>query len=205
MGFDLGISEVAIGALALSAVGTAVSVVGQMQNAAAQQKVANYQAQVAENNALLAKEQAKQTTAAGEAATMQQQMKTRATVGAIRAAQGASGVDVDTGSNVDVRSSAAELGQLDALTIRSNAARQAYGYETGATSQQAQAGLDRAAGAQAGTAGLFGAAGSLLSGASSIASQYTGWKLAAGSGLNSSPISDLGVGHELAHSNSVIF
>lgn len=181
-------------------VGTAVSVVGQMQSAQAQKAAANYQAQVAANNAALAKQQAQETTAAGEQQTAMQQMKTRATVGAIRAAEGASGVDVGSGSNVDVRSSAAELGELDALTIRSNAARQSYGYETGATSFQAQSQLDKATASQAGTAGVFGAAGSLLSGASSVAKEYSAWQQASGQGLAGTPSTPVVPG-----GNSVLF
>lgn len=170
-------------AVVAAVAGTALSVAGQIQQGKANEAASNYQAQVAANNAQLAKQQAQETNAAGEQQTAIQQMKTRATVGAIRAAEGASGVDVNTGSNVDVRSSAAELGQLDALTIRSNAARQAYGYETGATSFQAQSQLDRATASQAGTAGFFGAAGSLLSGASSVAKEYSAWQQASGRGL----------------------
>ncbi len=57
-------------------------------------------------------------------------MKTRGQVGAIEASQAASNITVGSGSAVDVRSSAAEMGELDALTIRSNAEKQAYGYQT---------------------------------------------------------------------------
>ncbi len=162
-------------AIAATAIGTGVSVAGQMSAASAQSKAANYQAQVAQNQQQIASEQAKQASAAGQQQAYNQGMKTRALVGSIEAAQGASNIDVNTGSAVDTRSSAAELGQLDALTIRSNAARQAYGFETQATSYGAQSGLEKQQAAGAASAGGLAATGSLLSGASSVARQYQGF------------------------------
>ena len=82
------------------------------------------------------------------------------------------GVSVNTGSAADVRAGTEMLGLSDALTIRSNAAKEAYGQEVAATSDIAQANLDRAEGEQAETAGDIGAAGSLLSGASTAGGQY---------------------------------
>lgn len=176
----VGASTLAIAGIAASAIGTGVSVLGSIQSSNATRQAANYQAQVAANNAAIAQGQANQATAAGATAVEQQGLKTRAEVGAIKAAEGASNVDVNTGSNVDVRSSAAELGQLDALTIRSNAAKQAYGYEIAGAGFTGQAGLAQAQAAQAGTAGGISAAGSLLSGASGVSNQYLRWQQVAG-------------------------
>jgi len=181
MGIDFGITEaIAVAGLVASAAGTGVSMIAQQQSAAATRNASNYQAQVALNQAQIAKQQAQSTAAAGEAATVQQQLKTRAQVGGLLAAQGASGVDVGSGSAVDVRSSAAELGGLDAMTVKSDYARAAYGYQTGATSAEAEAGLARQKADQAGTAGNLAAFGSLLSGASGVAKQYGAWQAQAG-------------------------
>lgn len=60
-------------------------------------------------------------------------------MGAIKAAEAAGNVDVNSGSAVDVQSSAAALGELNAITIRGNAAKEAYGYETQSTSFENQA------------------------------------------------------------------
>jgi hypothetical protein len=170
---DFGVTEaIAIAGLASTAVGAGVSAIGAEQNAQAQKQAADFQSQVSANNALIAKQQAQTTAAAGEQAATVQAEKTRSMVGGIKAAQAAGNVDVNTGSNVDVRSSQAELGMEDALTIRSNAARQAYGYQIAATSDTSQAALLRAQASQAQVAGNFGAAGSLLSGASSFGRQF---------------------------------
>jgi len=175
-------------AVVAAVAGTAVSAIGQANAAAAQGKAANYQAQVAANQQQIASQQAQQASAAGEQQAYNQGMRTRALVGSIEAAQGASNVDVNSGSAVDVRSSAAALGQLDALTIRSNAARQAYGFETQGVSYGAEAGLQQQKASQAGTAGTLGAFGSLLSGASSVARQYQGYQLSGALGGGGSAV-----------------
>lgn len=163
------VAAVAVAATAVSAV---VGAVGSYEQGQAQKQAYDYQAQVARNNAKIAQQNASWATQIGDTQAVNEGMKTRAQVGAIKAAQAASGIDVNTGSAVDVRSSASELGELNALTIRSNAARQAYGYQVQGTSDIAQAQLDVYSGNQAQTAGYIGAFGSLLGGASSAGGQY---------------------------------
>src|SRR6201999_2427854 len=85
-----------------------------------------YQAQVAANNAAIAKQQSKLDIQSGEITAQEQGLKTRAAVGQEKAAQGASGIDVNTGSAVDVRAGTAEMGMVDSLADRSNAAKKAY-------------------------------------------------------------------------------
>jgi hypothetical protein len=155
---------------------------GAIQSASAQQKSAEYQAQVAANNQQIAKSDANLAEAAGETAVEQSAQKTRANVGAIKASQAASNIDVNSGSAVDVRSSASELGELDALTLRGNAEKQAYGYEISASGFQGQQTLAQSEAAQAPIAGAISAGGSLLSGAAGVSNQYTSWQRVAGSG-----------------------
>ena len=149
----------------LAAASMGMSALGQIQQGKAAAASAKYNAQVAENNAVVARQNAAFAGAEGNANAERQGMKTRAAVGAMKAAQAANGIDVNSGSAVDVRSSAAELGQLDAITIRSNAARRAYGFETEAVNDQAQAALDRAGGKAAQKASYIGAASTILGGA----------------------------------------
>ncbi len=181
-GIDFGISEVALIAGAASA---AVGAVGAISSANAQADASRFQSQVSANNAIIGQQQAQTTIASGEQQATTQALKTRATVGAIKAAQGASNVDVDSGSAVDVRSSQAELGMEDQLTIRSNAARQAYGYQVGAVSNTAQSQLLQKQASGAETAGLFNAGGSLLAGASSVGKDYAKFKQAGAIGSGS--------------------
>lgn len=164
-----------------SALSGVTGALGAVRSAGATSASAQYQAQVAQNNASIALGQANQATAAGAQEVETQGLKTRAEVGAIKAAQAASNVDVNTGSAVDVRSSAAELGELDALTIRSNAEKQAFGYETAAAGFTGQAALASSQASQAPIAGAISATGSLLSGATGVGNQYLAWQRAAGS------------------------
>lgn len=181
IGLATGAATLAAGSAATSVVGGVVGAVGAEEQASATEKASNYQAQVAQNNEQIAKTQAQQTEAAGETAVEQQGLKTKAEVGAIEAGQAASNIDVNQGSAVDVRSSAEALGQLDALTIRSNAERQAYGYETAATSYQGQAGLEQMEASQAPVAGAISAGSSILGGATAAGNQYARYLQSSGS------------------------
>jgi hypothetical protein len=170
-----GTEIIAIAGVALAAVGTAATVAGAEQQASSQAQAAAYQAQVAANNQATANQMASQAVQRGEANATTQEMKTRATVGAITAAQAANNVDVNTGSALDVKTGAEETGQLDALTIRSNAAREAYGFKTEGVNFAADAGLLEQKSQQAIEAGDIAAAGSLLGGASSTVKMYQGY------------------------------
>lgn len=163
---------IAVASLAVAAAGAGVGAYSAISSADAAQKQADYQGQVAANNATIADQNAKSAVAAGNAQAEQQRMKTNAIIGAQVAGQASSGLDTGSGSPLDVRTSTKELGELDVLTIRNNAARQAYGYQSQSTSFAAQAGLDRATGANAATAGQIGAVSSILGGASSLGTKF---------------------------------
>ena len=164
----------AAGASTLATIGTVASigagVVGAISAVAAgeaQSKAASANAQIAAQNETQAQNNAAMAGASGAAQVGVEQQKTRATVGAIEAQQAASNIDVNSGSALAVRSSAAELGELNALTVQSNAARTAYGYETQAASfggqsglSSAQAGYDQTAGEISGATTLLGSVGS---------------------------------------------
>lgn len=160
------------GTAALASAG--VSAFGQIKEGKATQAADNYQAQVATNNAAIATQKANWAAEEGEQNTSKSQMDTAAKVGAIKANQAASGVTVGEGSSADVVQSARTAGMLDAMTIRSNAAREAYGFQVDSSNQTAQAGLDRAAGKNAVKASKIGAAATILGGAAT-GSQYAGY------------------------------
>jgi hypothetical protein len=170
----------AIGSAAAGLGGAGLSAYGQMQSAHANKENLYYQAQVAANNAKIANQNAQQEMQTGEVQAGNQGLKTAEQVGATKAGQGASGVDVNSKSFTDVRAGEAELGVVDQGTIISNAARRAYGFQVGAASDLAQSQLDIQGGRQAGRAGPISAMGSLLSGASSVGSRFSGWQSATG-------------------------
>ena len=164
----------AIASVALAAVGTAASVYGQVQAGQAQAADAKYQGQIAANNATIAQQNAQRASAAGQAQATATSLKSAATMGRIRAAEAASGVDVNTGSASDVQESQREVGQLDTLTAENNALLNAYGYKVAATSDTAQSTIDSATATQATTGADIGAAGTLLGNASSLGFKWQG-------------------------------
>lgn len=161
----MGADPLSLALIGATAASTAATAYGQVRAGRASSQAADYNAQIAQNNTQIAKQNA---TWAGQEGVQQasiSEQKTRAGIGAITANQGASGVDIHSGSSAAVRASAKEVGALDAMTIRSNAARRAYGYETQGTSDTAQAQLDRFTAKNDTTAGNIGATSTVLGGA----------------------------------------
>lgn len=162
-----------------SVAGTAFSVLGALKaaqgskfSAQASAGASRYNAAVATNNAIIARRNADLAGQQGSAEVAQQQQETRAKVGALRASQAASGIDVNSGSAVDVRSSAAETGQLSAINIRANAARKAYGYQQNASDYDSQSGLYKAQAKNEIAGGDIEAQSTLLGGLASAGSGF---------------------------------
>lgn len=143
--------------------------IGQGRAAAAS---AGYNAKVAAQNAQIATQNSQFAGAAGEQEVGAAGAQTKARVAATEANQTGSGIDINTGSAVDVRESEAKLGMLNALTIRSNVAKQAYGFQIGAASDTGQAALDRSQQQSATTGGYLNAGATVLGGIGSAA-KYT--------------------------------
>lgn len=165
-------SAIAIASLATAVAGVGLGAYGAISSADAASASAKFNAATAAQNQQIATQNANLAEAAGEQQAGMAQQKTRAEVGAIKASQAASNVDVNSGSAVDVQSSAADLGELNAITIRSNAAKQAYGYETQSTGYQDQSNLDTSQAANATTAGGITAGSTILGGVGSAGSNY---------------------------------
>jgi hypothetical protein len=147
----MGIETLAIA----STVGTVAGGLFQGQSQAA---MYNYQAQVSKNNAIIAQQNADYATAQGETEAQTEGMKTAQQIGTIRSQGGASGLDVNSGSKGAVVSSATELGELDAMTIRNNAAWKAYGFKTQEMNFQAQSDVEKSAASKSMFASLMGTA-----------------------------------------------
>ena len=164
----------ATAALIAGVAGAAVSAGGQIVQGQATASAANYRAQVAQNNATIAKQNADYAIAAGMQSAETQSLKGAAKGGAIKAGIAASGIDVNTGSAVDVRESQREAATLDTETVMNNAELQAYGYNAKATGFEAEAELDKLTAEQAPIGAAIGATGSLLSSASSLGFKWSG-------------------------------
>lgn len=168
--------------LALTGLGGVTGAMGAIASSNAQAGAARYNAEVAQINAEQAKRNAQFESESGMAQAAMQERKTRALEGSLKANQAASGVDVNSGSALDVRSSAAELGELDAISVRSNATKAAYGYQTQENSFKNEATLDESEAKKAKTAGALSATGTLLGAAGTGFDNYYRYKLAGGFG-----------------------
>lgn len=165
---------VTLGALSLgaAAAGGGVGALGALTGANASSAAYRYQAGIAGMNATIAENNAQYATKVGEAKAQISGMQTRAQIGTTKAIQSGSNLNVNTGSAVDVRASEADIGELNEMTIRSNAAKEAYNFRTQEAGDIAQSRLDVAAADNAKKAGTIGAISSLLGAASSVSSKW---------------------------------
>lgn len=143
-------------------------------------EAADSQARLQDYNAKVADLQAADAVARGAEDESRFRTTVRTAIGTQRAGFAASNIDVGFGSAVDVQADAAYLGELDALAIRNNAARQAWGFKVSAEDLRMRADIARregvyleATGQQQATNANYAAAGTLIGGtASLLATRY---------------------------------
>lgn len=107
----------------------AIGVIGGISQGRQQENAAFAQSQNLRLNAEFANDAANDALARGRKDAGLQRLRTQMAIGTQRAAAAANGGDVNDGSNALLQEDTAALGELDALTIQNNAAREAYGYK----------------------------------------------------------------------------
>lgn len=158
--------------IALTVASAGIGAVGQIQASQADAEARRYNAKVADMNAELSRRRAKDALERGARAEQQKRQEIAALKGKQVAAMAANGVDLSFGSPLDTIVDTAMLGELDALTIRKNAANENYDYRVQAENGRADAVLSRMGADAAQTGGYLNAAGTILGGASTAYSQY---------------------------------
>ena len=149
-------SALAIAAIATAVVGAGVSAVSSMQQGKSAQNLANHNAQIARNDAIAARQKAEFDARA-------QERQAKLFAGTQRASMAGTGGELlDMGDVIDM---SAEEAELENLAIR-------YGGEMGYRAGQQRATVARFEGAAAKQKAQGAAMGSLLTGATSIASKY---------------------------------
>ena len=174
MGFDAGSLQML--SMITGGVGAVTSAIGASNTGQANSAAAQYQAAVARNNATVAENNAQYALAAGRTSEQAQRMKTAQMIGAQRASMAANGIDIGSGTPLNIQESTGQVGEMDALTIRNNAMRQAYGYRVQASDFNANAGLLDMQASNARKAGTIGAFSSIVGGAGSVADKWLRWK-----------------------------
>lgn len=165
-------------AMGASVLGAGASMFGQAQQAGAQADAARYQAQVERNNAILSRQKQELTGQIGEVKATNQGLQNRTQQAKLRASIGASGVDPNSGSAAEVQAGAAMLGGLDVATVRSNTARELWGYQVEESNATGQAALQEQKADNIEDALPWQLLGSFLSGLSSVGSQWSGYQMA---------------------------
>lgn len=143
----------------------AIGAAGTLMQGMAANSAARAQAAAANQNARIAEAQAHDAIERGGQEELRFRRQMAIHRGAQRSALAASGVDVDSGSALDVQNASMREGEHDAAAIRFNAAREGWGYQVQAANYRNEAAAARAAGRNALFGSVVGAGTSLLSAA----------------------------------------
>jgi hypothetical protein len=142
---------------AMAFVGMAASIYGTYQQSEALKSKATFDKTQADINAKVSMAAADDAIVRGEKDAAKIKTDARRLTGAQRAAMAASGINPDEGSGLDIQSDTAALSAADALTVRNNAWREAWGLRV-------QAANYTAGGQFASSAGNNAARASIISG-----------------------------------------
>lgn len=152
---------------------------GSKKTAVALVSAGKAQRQLADYNAEVAEMQANDALARGAEEEARHRVNVRRMVGSQRAGLAAQGVDISSGSALDIQADTAQMGELDALTIRANAAREAWGFKVQAVDLRQRGLIAEQTGymnAEATRiAGKAGATSTLISGAGKMLAISYGW------------------------------
>jgi hypothetical protein len=150
----------------LTAISVGLMVGGTIWNAVGQIKSGNAAKKIGDFNAAADEAQAVDALLRGKEDEGRFRTEVRGMIGSQRAGLATNNVDVGFGSAVDVQADAAFLGELDALTLRNNAAREAWGFRIDAENA-------RLGGQQRQRESRYAAAGTILgAGGSLLAARY---------------------------------
>jgi hypothetical protein len=145
----------------------AVTVVSAVSQAKNQRKEGKHAAAIQIENARIAELQAQDAEERGRIAVDEKRLDIEGVIGAQRAVFGAQGIemnDPDESTGL-LQLSTREQGEIDVLTIRNNAAREAWGYRVQSSNFRSQAELEK-------TASRNRATGTILTGFTQGYSQY---------------------------------
>ena len=110
--------------------GTSFSALGSIVSGAAGLATGIYQYNVAQSNAKIAEQNALKAQQAGNEAAQDQDRLTKAALGEQLSAQAASGLSINSGSQILTRKAARTLGRQDSIRARAAGDTEAYNYRT---------------------------------------------------------------------------
>ncbi|MDQ8050740.1 hypothetical protein [Luteibacter sp.] len=130
----------------LAVTGLVLGVAGGVQQASAQKAAGEAQEAQAKENAKAADTQARNAVLTGQVEEDRRRQQTRQFLAAQRTSFAANNVDMSVGTPAELLGDTAAIGEQDALTIRANAAREAWGYKVDANNSRNQGRMAKAAG-----------------------------------------------------------
>lgn len=147
---------------AFAIAGLAFQAFGAIQQSRAATQQAEYEQAVQRNNNIMAERAQQDAIRRGKREETLRRLRTAQDVSTARSQLAGGGFDVNTGSALTKQSDTRAMGNVEALTIRSNAAREAYGIQTQNARERAES---------AGRVASYKnqAKSSLISGAASVA------------------------------------
>lgn len=160
---DWGISAAVISIVsAISS--TAIGTVSAVQSAQAQEAQYEYQAKVAQDNEKIAQMNATEARQKGIEDARLKRIKTLQQVGALQTAQAANGIDISTGTSLDLIEDTKTMGELDAMNSLYDSEKTARNYEIQAGNFANEASMDIISSRNVSSAGKLNAFGTALEG-----------------------------------------
>lgn len=130
----------------IAAMMAATSLAGAYAQAQAAQAQGDFQKKMSDLNAEIADRQAEDAEQRGGVEAGRAIIKGRRAADSARVAAAAAGLDPNSGSAADLIAESEAAGQMDAITIKNNAAREAWGYKVNAISSRSSGQMAQLAG-----------------------------------------------------------
>lgn len=127
----------------VTAVIIGAQVVGGVMQAKAQNDAGKYNERLAKYNAQIQENAAKDAVRRGQKEADRERIRNQYLISSQRASFAANGIDLDSESPLALMEGTAALGEEDAMTIESNAAREAYGMKVQGFNYRAEGKLAR--------------------------------------------------------------
>lgn len=147
-----------------------MGVAGSLIGAASEAEAAQQAEQTSLRNKAIAEENAQRTLIVAQEEQQDLDAETAALLGEQESIQAGSGLRLDSGSFIQTRATARELGRIDALNVHEAAKIRAQAYRTEGDTYAAEADAARRAGGNARLGGFLGATNSIIGGASRFVS-----------------------------------
>ena len=145
-------------------VGTTIQAIGTLASAGAQYQSAQYGKAMATQNAKLAEQQGLASLQQGRLEQERIARRARQIQGQQRAMYGASGVDISSGSPLEIQASTEYMAAQDKALVRYNAELKKWGFDVESANYKAQASQYGNMGKSALVGGLLGAGSTILTG-----------------------------------------